>query len=109
VSHLLTQQGIEHYPRAGKLLTQSRTLPRHCWVELPDQDGEIWRIDYRLRCWLGAGYPHGIVLPAPNHPTYQADDAIAFTVGLLPEGVFNAMLMDFDISELLTQLEQKLQ
>lgn len=109
VSHLLTQQGIEHYPRAGKLIAQSRTLPRHCWVELPDQGGTIWRIDYRLRCWLGAGYPHGIVLPTPDHPTYQVDEAIHFTGGLMPEGVYNALLMNFDLTELLTQLEQKFQ
>ncbi len=109
VSHLLTQLGIEHQPRVGKLITELRSLPRHCWVELPDQSGNIWRIDYRLRFWVGPNYPHGIVLPAPDHPTYQADEAIHFAGGLLPEGVYNALLMDFDISELLAQLERKLQ
>lgn len=106
VSHLLTQLGIEHQPRVGKLITQAHILSRHCWVELLDQSGNIWRIDYRLRFWVGPNYPHVIVLPAPHHPTYLTDQAIHFTGGLLPDGVCNALLMDFDINELLSQLKQ---
>lgn len=93
VSHFLTQRAIQHHCYQGRgVALDGKTIPPHYWVELLDQDGITWRIDYRLQLWLGADYPHGIFLPESHHPTYIPVQTTGFG-GILPQALVSVLLL----------------
>lgn len=89
VSHLLTQKQVQHFPRTGQVIASGgRAIALHYWVELLDDFGAMWRIDYRLQHWLGEGYPHGIFRPQPHHPLYLHFPVPMFGGELSPAAYF---------------------
>jgi len=104
VAHLLTQQQVQHFPRTGRVIAlDGQTIDFHCWVELlEDQTGAMWRVDYRLRDWLGEDSPHGIVSPQPQHPLYLHFPAAMFG-GELPPAEYRALTLEVD-DEMIAQL-----
>jgi hypothetical protein len=54
-SYVLTEAGIPHRCRAGTCVVGRRVVDPHLWIEAGG-----FRIDYRLRRWVGAQAPHGV-------------------------------------------------
>jgi hypothetical protein len=56
LAHVLTRENIDHKVFVGSFEFQGRSVPIHFWIEIGK-----YRIDYRLRMWLGQIAPHGVV------------------------------------------------
>ncbi|MFQ2234980.1 hypothetical protein ACK32R_04610 [Aeromonas dhakensis] len=61
ISHLLSEDNIEHEISVGSLECHNGKIPLHYWITL--QNGSI--LDLRARMWLGNkdGIPHGLISP----------------------------------------------
>lgn len=64
-STVLHHKNIPHQVMSGQCLYNFKLLlPIHYWIDL-QEELDSWRVDYRLRMWLGnrSDVPHGIFQP----------------------------------------------
>ena len=99
---VLSDEKIEHIINVGKVTHKptNRTIPLHYWIDVAQ-----WRIDYRLRMWLGEtpDVPHGV---------FRTDQDLSVSyVGnptqlpLLPQPIIQLLFAPFSLPSKLTGYE----
>lgn len=70
LSSLLLDLQVSHTVWMGSCFWRTEAgaesaIPLHFWIELPDDRQRVWRLDCRLRYWLGSqiALPHGFFRP----------------------------------------------
>ncbi len=64
--HMLDNHHVPHYVFLGTLEMDSKIIPVHYWIGLPD--GRL--VDYKARMWFGNSAPNGIFYPKDTTAVY---------------------------------------